>query len=50
MAQVLRELVDPVVISPGEGQGKPRVEVKGRLAALTGWPEPMLRQRVRDEW
>jgi hypothetical protein len=33
----LRELVEAVVVHPGDGE--PELEIKGRLAALTGDPQ-----------
>ena len=43
-ARVLRELVERVVVHPSQPGGAPTVEVKGRLAALTGLPDVLLRR------
>jgi len=50
LALVLREVIDPVIIHPSGVGGKPPIEVKGRLAALTGRPEPMLRRTSGNCW
>jgi hypothetical protein len=50
LALVLREVIDPVIVHPSGEGGKPPIEVKGRLAALTGRPEPMLHRASGDCW
>ena len=44
-ARVLRELVERVVVHPPKLGKEPTVEVKGRLAALTGLPDVLLRRK-----
>jgi hypothetical protein len=39
VAAGLRELIAAVVVSPVDGRTEPKIEVKGKLAQLTGVPE-----------
>ena len=43
-ARVLRELVESVIVHPPKTRAKTDIEIKGRLAALTGLPDVLLRR------